>query len=199
MNNAPVTELINNASLLFVFALESEAAAAFGDCNLLFTGIGKVNAAFHLTRRIFQQKPALIVNLGSAGSNAFKRGEVICCTQFLQRDMDVTGLGFRKYETPLSGQEPLLQYGLKLHGLPEGICGTGDSFEMAHDNSDYDVLDMEAYPLAWIARQENIPFLCLKYISDGADGMAAEHWTEQVHYAAVAFRKIIDRLTTGDM
>jgi adenosylhomocysteine nucleosidase len=199
MNNAPVTELINNASVLFVFALESEAAEAFGDCSLLFTGIGKVNAAFHLTRRIFQQKPALIVNMGSAGSNAFKRGEVVCCSQFLQRDMDVTGLGFRKYETPLSGQEPLLQYGLKLHGLPEGICGTGDSFEMAHGCPDYNVLDMEAYPLAWIARQENIPFLCLKYISDGADGMAAEHWTEQVHYAAVAFRKIIDRLTTGDM
>lgn len=199
MNNTPVTELLKNAAVLFVFALKSEAAEAFGDCNRLFTGIGKVNAAFHLTRYILKQKPALIVNLGSAGSNVFKRGEVVCCTQFVQRDMDVTGLGFRKYETPLSGQEPLLQYGLKLNELPEGMCGTGDSFEMAHDCPDYNVLDMEAYPLAWIAMQENIPFLCLKYISDGADGMAAEHWTEQVHYAAVAFRKIIDRLKKGDM
>ena len=197
MSNAPVTELLNHASTLFVFALESEAAAAFRDSNLLFTGIGKVNAAFHLTRHILRQKPSLIINLGSAGSNAFQRGEVVCCTQFVQRDMDVTGLGFRKYETPLSGQEPQLEYGLKLHGLPQGICGTGDSFEMAHACSDYNVLDMEAYPLAWIAMQENIPFLCLKYISDGADGMAAEDWTVQVHHAAVAFRRIIDRLKTG--
>lgn len=193
MNYAQITELMLSDNILFVFALESEAAEVFGNCNLLFTGIGKINAAYHLTRGISMQKPKLIVNLGSAGSCEFKRGEVVCCTQFVQRDMDVTGLGFRKYETPLSGQEPVLHYGLKLQGLPEGICGTGDSFEMAHACSDYNVLDMEAYTLAWVAMKENIPFLCLKYISDGADGMAAEDWTQQVHHAAFALKKVLSQ------
>jgi len=36
--------------------------------------------------------------------------------------------------------------------------------------------------------------LCLKYISDGADGMAADDWMEQVHNAAAAFKKILNRL-----
>ncbi len=199
MNYDQITRLLHSDAALFVFALESEAADVFGNYNLLFTGIGKINAAYHLTRSISMQKPKLIVNLGSAGSCEFKRGEVVCCTQFVQRDMDVTGLGFRKYETPLSGQEPVLHYGLKLQGLPEGICGTGDSFEMAHACPDYNVLDMEAYALALIAMKENIPFLCLKYISDGADGMAAEDWTTQVHHAAVALKSVIARFDMSEI
>lgn len=176
---------------LFVFALPSEAAQEFDDRNVLICGIGKVNAAYHLSKSIYEKKPSLIINLGSAGSKKFSRGKVVCCTGFIQRDMDVRGLGFRQYETPLSGQEPLLRYGLPFEGLSEAVCGTGDDFEMAHANDDYDVVDMEAYPLAFIAMKENIPFLCLKYISDGADGMAADDWTEQVHNAAVAFKKVL--------
>jgi adenosylhomocysteine nucleosidase len=176
---------------LFVFALSSEAAQEFDDLDPLIAGIGKVNAAYHLTRKIMENRPGLIINLGSAGSNKFARGEVVCCTRFIQRDMDVRGLGYQKYETPFSGLAPILSYGLKLDGLPEGICGTGDNFEMAHISSEYDVIDMEAYSLAFVAMKEQIPFLCLKYISDGADGTAAEEWLVQVHHAATAFKKIL--------
>ena len=176
---------------LFVFALESEAAEEFTDCNTLITGIGKVSAAYALTKYIAQHKPAMIINLGSAGSNTFSKGTIVCCTKFIQRDMDVRGLGFQLYETPLSGIDPVLQYGIQIDGLPQGICGTGDSFEMNHDVTDYTVVEMEAYPLALIAQKENIPFLCLKYISDGADGSAADDWNELVHKAAVAFRELL--------
>lgn len=176
---------------LFVFALESEAAEEFTDCNTLITGIGKVSAAYALTKYIAQHKPAMIINLGSAGSNTFSKGEVVCCTTFIQRDMDVRGLGFQLYETPLSGIDPLLQYGLQIDSLPQAVCGTGDSFEMNHAVTEYTVVDMEAYPLALIAQKENIPFLCLKYISDGADGSAADDWNELVHKAAVAFRELL--------
>jgi adenosylhomocysteine nucleosidase len=176
---------------LFVFALDIEAAGEFEGVYKVITGSGKVNAAYELTRTIYQHKPALIVNLGSAGSNQFKTGEVICCTQFLQRDMDATGLGFTPYETPFSGMDPVLKYGIKIEGLPEGGCGTGDSFETNHLSADYNVIDMEAYSLAYVAMKERIPFLCLKYISDGADGTAAEDWMVQVHHAAIAFKSIL--------
>jgi adenosylhomocysteine nucleosidase len=181
---------------LFTFALASEAADIFDNHNTLITGIGKVNAAYELTKSIQQQKPALIVNLGSAGSNHFQKGEVICCNKFVQRDMDVRGLGFSQYETPLSGLPVILEYGLQLEGLPLGICGTGDSFEMGHAATIYNVVDMEAYALAMIAMKEKIPFLSLKYISDGADDNAAEDWTVQVHLAAAAYGRILN-LNTG--
>lgn len=182
---------ISRLKPLFVFALKSEAAEEFEDCNTLIIGIGKVNATYALTKAINQCKPELIINLGSAGSNVFKRGEVVCCTSFIQRDMDITGLGYQKYETPFSDIDPILHYGSTLKGLPETSCGTGDNFEMNHLSADYAVVDMEAYPIALIAMKEAIPFLCLKYISDGADGSAAEDWTIQVHQAAKAFRKLL--------
>lgn len=183
--------LYKAGDVLFVFALESEAGSSFHEVNRVFTGIGKVNAAIELTRAIHRHRPQLIVNLGSAGSTHFNRGDVVCCTRFVQRDMDVRGLGFSLYETPLSGIPPVLEYGVKVDGLPEAVCGTGDSFEMSHSTTVYNVVEMEAYPLALIAMQENIPFLCLKYISDGADDAAAEDWTVHVHRAADAFRLIL--------
>lgn len=176
---------------LFVFALDAEAGTAFEGCNKLVTGIGKVNAAFELARAIHKQRPRLIVNMGSAGSNHFRKGEVVCCTHFVQRDMDVRGLGYTLYETPLSGVPPLLTYGLKLEGLSVGVCGTGDSFEMNHAASEYNVVDMEAYALALVAMKEGIPFLCLKYISDGADGSAADDWNVQVHRASEAYGDLL--------
>lgn len=176
---------------LFVFALPSEAAEEFEHVNKVIVGVGKVNAAFELTKAIDKHKPQLVINLGSAGSNIFKRGDVICCTKFIQRDMDVRGLGFKLYETPFANIDTLLNYGIKIKGLQEGICGTGDSFEMNHFVTDYNVIDMEAYPLAYISMMQKIPFLCLKYISDGADGTAADDWAVQVHNAAVAFKRIL--------
>jgi len=192
-SNKRISELLKQDPL-YVFAMEVEAAEQFLDYDPLVVGIGKLNAAYQLTRRIVQQKPSIIINMGSAGSHVFNRGEIVCCTGFLQRDMDVRGLGFQLYETPLSGDEPLLSYGLSLDGLPQGICGTGDNFETAHATDAYNVIDMEGFVLAYIAKQENIPFLSLKYISDGANGSAADDWNELVHCAAVAFKQLIVQL-----
>lgn len=75
-----------------------------------------------------------------------------------------------------------------MDGTPEAICGTGDSFEMTLSDSPYNIVDMEAYALALVAMKENIPFLCLKYISDGADQDAAKDWMVQVHRTATAFK-----------
>lgn len=179
-------------NILFSFALQSEAADVFDEHNTLITGIGKVNAAYELSKAIQHKKPSLIVNLGSAGSSYFQKGDVICCTKFIQRDMDVRGLGFELYETPLSNLPILLEYGFEMEGLQTGICGTGDNFEMDHSSKLYNVVDMEAYALAMIAMKENIPFLCLKYISDGADDNAADDWIIQVHKAAVTYGTILN-------
>lgn len=192
-NFFPVELLQQNP--LYVFALQVEAASEFSDVDKVFTGVGKLHSAFTLLKRIHQKKPRLIINLGSAGSNTFARGEVVCCSRFIQRDMDVTALGFEKYQTPFSEEPVVFEYGYQLSGLPQGICGSGDTFEIDHRVTQYNVIDMEAYTLAWIAKQEQIPFLCLKYISDGADGKAAEHWEEAVQHAAQALKKVISSIS----
>lgn len=179
---------------VLVFALESEAGNEFDDFNKIFTGIGKVNATYSLLKYLKNNKPDLIINLGTAGGFGFEKGEVVCCTKFIQRDMDVRELGFELYKTPLSDDPAILDYGLKINELHEETCGTGDHFETTHSTDAYNVVDMEAYGLALVAKRENIPFLCLKYISDGADDSAATDWSEEVHKAAVKLRNTLDQI-----
>jgi adenosylhomocysteine nucleosidase len=188
-----ITQLLQQ-NPLFVFALNDEAAHQFAEYRTLLTGVGKINAAYHLTKAIGLEKPSIIVNLGSAGSSFFQKGEVVCCTRFLQRDMDATALGFERYQTPFSGQPALLSYGIVLSNLPHAICGSGDNFDTSHGTTDYSIVDMEAFALASVAQREGIPFLCLKYISDGADDAAAEEWAVTVHRSALALKAAMDTL-----
>lgn len=172
---------------LLVFALEQEAQGLFTDHACLFTGVGKINAAYALMAYLSQNPaPGLIVNLGTAGSAVHKAGSVIHCSRFIQRDMDVTPLGFPRYKTPFSNMPATLNVQGPDTPLPQGICGTGDHFDIAHTGETYSVVDMEAYALAHICHKEQIPFLCLKYISDGADGQAHLDWEQALEAGAKA-------------
>ena len=177
---------------LLVFAMKEEAGLAFTNFNPLFTGIGKVNATYHLMKRLQENgHPDIIINMGTAGSSVFKREEVVCINQFVQRDMDASPLGIELFKTPFSGDPVVLEYGIKMDNLPLGVCGSGDHFEMEHNSELYNVVDMEVYALALVAQREDIPFLCLKYISDGADDNAVSDWNEEVKKASLVLKNIL--------
>ena len=179
---------------LFVFALPEEAGEEFTEEEVLFTGVGKINAAHSLTKRLNHNKYSIIINLGSAGSSAFNKGDIVCCTSFVQRDMNVTALGFDEYKTPYSEDEIIIATGMKAPGLPYGICGSGDNFETNHKSELYNVVDMEAYSLALICMREQVPFLCLKYITDGADDSAGNDWQTSLHAVAVQLKERINQI-----
>ncbi len=176
---------------LLVFAMQEESQGHFKDYQVLHTGIGKVNASYALTKALAKNKPSMVINLGTAGSQTFPAGSVVCCSRFVQRDMDVQALGFEPFQTPFSDVPVVLQYGTTVDGLPSGICGSGDNFDTSHGITAYDLVDMEAYALALICQQEDMPFLCLKYISDGADEDASTDWAEALDNAAKALKKAL--------
>ncbi|GJL84978.1 MAG: 5'-nucleosidase [Micavibrio sp.] len=179
---------------LLVFAMEQESQDVFDNYDVLHTGIGKVNAAYTLTRVLQKKRPKLVVNMGTAGSRKHKPGSIVNCTSFVQRDMDVTILGFEKFQTPFSKTPLRLEYGVSSVGFPQGICGTGDNFDASEDSSAFDVVDMEGYALADICQREAIPFLCLKYISDGADGDAKKDWNESLHETAEKLKEALEKV-----
>lgn len=174
---------------LVVMALEVEDRGAFAAAGIevLFTGIGKVNAAYRLARYLASHRPELVVNFGTAGSRIHPRGTVLACRRFVQRDMDVSGLGFALGETPFEDVPRELEFPARFRGLAEGVCGTGDRFETSGAAHACDVIDMEAYALAKVCFLEQIPFACAKYVSDGADDNAAVDWEAQLETAANAF------------
>ena len=177
---------------LLVFAMEQESQDVFEDYQVLHTGIGKVNATYALTKYILdQQRPELVVNMGTAGSRKHAGGTIINPTSFVQRDMDVTPLGFEAYQTPFSSDPVCIVYGNVSQNLVQGICGTGDNFDTSEAAASFDVVDMEAYALALVCQREGIPFFCLKYISDGADGDAHEDFMTALHHTAETLREAL--------
>ena len=42
--------------ILTIFALEEETQGLFSDVNILYTGVGKVNASYRLTKAILQRR-----------------------------------------------------------------------------------------------------------------------------------------------
>ncbi len=182
--------------VLVAMALKEEGGEALKKtgARVLYTGLGKVNAAYALTKSIIEHKPRLVLNVGTAGSKLFNRGELIAAHRFIQRDMDVSPLGFRRFETPFENTPIVLEFPVVFTHLPQATVGTGDSFETNHNHDRGEVVDMEAFALAKICRAEEIQFACVKYISDGADEQASDHWKESLKNLPERFVELYQKL-----
>jgi len=184
-------------NFLFVFALEGEACDQFHDLPVLFTGVGKVNATLALLSHLMTApvKPELVINCGTVGARDFAPGTLLQCHRFVQRDMDVTALGFPAFQTPFSEVPPIVSGGAKIWpDLPDAVCGTGDHFVTKWpDDAPFQLVDMEAYALACVCAQQGIPFMSLKYVSDNADDTAHVDWGAALKRAAVSMRGAVDR------
>lgn len=195
-----MSHMSSTKDVLVVFALRAEARGHFDDFNLVYTGVGKVNAAYRLSHAIFSWKaekghfPDMVLNLGSAGSTKFECGEVVNCTKFIQRDFDTTAVGEDIYQTPFEIGSELLENGIPFSEWPQGICGTGDTFVTEGGDHSWNVMDMESYALAKVCKFEKIPFACFKYITDGADGDAGESWVETVDKSAANLYEVTQKI-----
>jgi adenosylhomocysteine nucleosidase len=186
--------------IIVVMALRAESAGVFEAARVpvLYCGVGKVNAALSLTKELsryahLHQDMPLVVNFGSAGSRCHASGTLVACHEFVQRDMDVRGLGFALGVTPYDEAPNSLSFAA-VFDLPAAICGSGDSFATTVVEADCAVVDMEAYALAKVCWHENARFACAKYVTDGADPSAAADWQRNVHKAAEQFLQLFHSL-----
>lgn len=183
-------------SILVVMALESEAQGLVPGAGIepLFTGVGKVNAAYRLTRRLAEERALgrrpLVINFGTAGSRHHAPGSLVACRRFVQRDMDVAELGFAHGQTPFEEVPRELCFPEVFSALPHALCATADRFETADHCAEWEVVDMEAYALAKVCWFEGLSFGCAKFISDGADSTAKLDWQASLPIAAAEFIRL---------
>lgn len=189
---------------IVVIALRVESSGVFETAGVpvLYCGVGKVNAAIALTKELSRylhqgEEMPLVVNFGSAGSRCFAPGTLVACQEFVQRDMDVSGLGFPLGVTPYDEAPASLIFEPVFTRLPPAVCGSGDSFATADIEVDCAVIDMEAYALAKVCWHENASFACVKYVTDGADHTAADDWQRNVHVAAEEFLQLFRGLSNS--
>ena len=199
---------MSKKDVLIVCALEQETQGQLDNYfdderQILYTGVGKVNATLKLTQRLHSSHlhylplmPELVINYGTAGSRELPIGELVDCTKFTQRDMNVTSLGFMQGQTPFENLIPMvLDYDhVEFNPIGKKLrCGTGDNFVDNNIDSYSDVFDMEAYALAKVCHYYDIPFISFKYITDNADEHSAGDWKDNCSDGVREFKeKVLD-------
>lgn len=169
--------------LALMMALPNESKGLFEqkDIAVHYSGIGKVNAAFKAFDVIHKTGCKTLLNLGTAGSSFFNAHDLVEVTQFVQRDMDVSPLGFAVGITPMDEEYPsAIDLEPYFTHLPRGICGTGDSFETGKPKVDCNLVDMEGYAIAKVCKKLGVRFISVKYITDGANDTAHLDWEENL-------------------
>lgn len=145
--------------------------------DVLFTGIGKINATYALTKYLCDfGKPDVIYNIGTAGccNDKIVVGDLVLCNKFMQLDMNATPqhsneIGFTPYDDVgfvIDNSYSDDNYFNKINNIKKGdyICATMDTFNIT--DTKYDVYDMEAYALAKVSLRFGVDFICIKYITD---------------------------------
>jgi len=195
---------MNKDDILIVCALEHEVNGVLDGVlpdprQIIYTGVGKVNATGQLTERLHSSHlkflplmPKLVINYGTAGSRKLPIGELVDCTKFIQRDMDVTGLGFMKHQTPFEQEVPIILDYDHVQFNPIGKklrCGTGDNFVQDNMDTYSDVYDMEAYALAKVCFVYDVDFISFKYITDNANERSPKDWEDNCSDGIIEFKE----------
>ena len=182
-------------NIVLISALRDETQDLFDDIfPVVYSGVGKVNAALTAAKVIEQYNPNLIINFGTAGSHAVDPHTLVDCNKFIQRDMHVKELGFDFAVTPFEeGVPTVLEFSSS--GNMNMTCGTGDNFVAASGELGCDVVDMEAYAIAKACHLAGVDFVSYKYITDGADDDAAAQWQENCKKGAEKFLELLGELT----
>ncbi len=173
--------------------------------QITYTGVGKINATGQLTERLHRsylhympKMPKLVINYGTAGSRDLPIGELVDCTKFTQRDMDVTGMGFLKGQTPFEKEVPMILDYDHVQFNPIGKklrCGTGDNFVQDDTDTYSEVYDMEAYALAKVCFVYNVDFISFKYITDNVNEHSPKDWEENCSDGIIEFKeKVLEKL-----
>ncbi len=192
---------MNKKDILIVSALEVETQGQLEDYRVLYTGVGKVNATLELTKVLqkahlhyLPPMPKLVINYGTAGSRELPIGELVDCTKFTQRDMNVTSLGFMQGQTPFENNVPIVLDYDHVEFNPIGKkmrCGSGDNFVQDNKEIYSDVFDMEAYALAKVCHHYKIPFISFKYITDNANEHSPGDWKDNCTDGVRLFKEIV--------
>ena len=189
--------------LLFVMAADAEYGphlqALF---KPLMTGVGPVEAAVSLTAVLTaldaaEQRPDLVVSLGSAGSRVLEQAEVYQATSVSYRDMDASAFGFEKGRTPFLDLPAEISLPLRIPGVEEARLSTGANVVSGamYDLIDADMVEMETFAILRACQRFDIPLIGLRGISDGkADVNHIDDWTEYLHVIDEKLAQAVDKL-----
>ena len=194
---------VSGKSILFVMAVEAEYGPFLRSrIEPLMTGVGPVEAAISLTRvlaRLEEQneRPDLVVSLGSAGSARLEQTEIYQASSVSYRDMDASPLGFEKGRTPFLDLPAAVELPLRIPGIPTASLSTGANIVSGatYETIDADMVDMETFAVLRTCHAFNLPLIGLRGISDGKQELKhVDDWKEYLHVVDRKLALTVDTL-----
>lgn len=175
------------------------------ECTAVCFGIGKVNAALGAALALNYDEFDGVINTGWSGavSGVFK-GDIIVSDSCVECDFDLTPIGRLPGQKP--GQEEyvykcdndLYRAATSVEGFKHGNLGTGDFFLTNKDLGNkykeiflISAFDMESGALGAVCYLLDVPFVSIRKISDSADDVGVEDYTNSVKTDITAFSDII--------
>ena len=172
---------------------------------VLYCGVGKVNAAYALTRRLADYRHgghALphVINFGTAGSHrASDRHRRRVSRIRSARHGCERARRAARHDAVRCWRAGAPEFPALFAQLTPAVCGTGDSFATTQCAVECDVLDMEGYALAKVCWLERTRFTAVKWVTDGADHTAgAGPANQSLHHAAERFLQLYEHLEEKD-
>ena len=167
---------------LLVVALEEEARHLHvSELPILVTGVGKVCAAAALAAVLARQRPSRIINLGTAGALRAGLAGTQIIGRVIQHDFDDVTIA------ELTGGH----FGEPIEFPADGpVLGSGDVFVSGGPAREalvargVDLVDMEGYAVARVARTFGLEVMLVKEISDGAGEAAGTSWSDNLDECA---------------
>lgn len=165
---------------------------------LIQAGIGKTNAAIATALLINKYNPAMIINVGIAGSvnEKIKTGDVVVSCRTVYYDVDVTVFGYQHGQVP---RMPTHYESSLIHipafanhfNIHSGTVCTGDVFLTSRERlndvkkhfDDISIVEMEAAAIAQACYHFNTTFLLIKGVTDQVDSAATEDSENNVKLA----------------
>jgi len=174
--------------LIQYFRIEQKELVAQGTLyhseklHLLRTGVGMQKAGETLSTYLKKYQPGKIINIGTAGAlnPKFGTGKIIEAKCIKNEQVDEI------YLIPLQINQQLFEQ-VNLLTVTEAVLDRQRKEKLSTEYN-ADIVDMEAFTLANIARQNNIEFYCIKIISDQADENAKKDFENN-------YKNLIDKLS----
>lgn len=208
----PACETFSGRRVLFVMAAEPEYGPHLrARFRPLMTGVGPVEAAVKVADALARlehrdERPDLVISLGSAGSARLTQCGVYQATRVAYRDMDASALGFPRGETPFLNLPAVLDLPHRISGIDEASLSTGANIVSgaAYDTIAEDMVDMETFAVLRACHGAGVPLLALRGISDGVSEIRqVSDWTEYLHVIDEKLAQAVDRvaaaLARGDL
>ena len=174
-----------SSRILIVTALKAELELP----GVLYTGVGKINATWCLSRHFTQQRPGLVINYGTAGGLNRGVSGLVEVSKVIQADMMAEPLAPRG-KTPFDDTPHIYE-----SGQPGVVCASGDSFVTSVDpwllDQGVDVVDMELFAIATVCHREGVPWRAFKFVSDYANEESGSDWQSNVHRGREAFMAVL--------